>query len=182
VRLREIISRPEIDCSGRTVEIQMPDYFGGEKRRFLARCIVEKTTRDPLDVATVALRYEPAGGGQAASQQQNARIAFTDEEQKSADSLRPEVAREVAILNNRLAKERAVQLADEGRMKDCAAVLRGQASANAAMPAPLQPPGVAEENRELEAAAAEAESKGRLEKSSRKQIQYENWQDKYQKR
>ncbi|MDR3403154.1 MAG: VWA domain-containing protein [Chthoniobacter sp.] len=182
VRLREIIGRPEIDCSGRSVEIQLPEYFGGDKRRFLARCVVEKATSEPLDVAMVDLKYEATKGAKAAPQQQNAHISFTDEERKSEDSLRPDVAREVSVTNNRLAKEKAVRLADEGRSKDAADVLRGQAAANAAAPAPAQLPGVAEENRELEAAAAEVESKGSLGKSSRKQIQYENWQDKNQKR
>ncbi|MEP6670788.1 MAG: VWA domain-containing protein [Chthoniobacter sp.] len=182
VRLREIIGRPEIDCSGHTVQIQFPEYFGGDKRRFLARCVVEKAVSEPLDVAMVDLKYEATEGAKAAPQQQNARISFTDEERKSEDSLRPDVAKGVAILNNCLVKEKAVRLADEGRSKDAADLLRSQASINAAAPAPAQLPGVAEENRKLEAAAAEVESKGQLGKSSRKQIQYENWQDKNQKR
>jgi Ca-activated chloride channel family protein len=182
VRVREIMGRPEIDCSGRTVEIQLPEYFGGEKRRFLARCVVDKATPESLDVAAVDLKYESSSGAKEAQQPQNARISFTDEEQKSKDSLRPDVAQGVAILNNCLVKERAVKLADEGRAKDAAYLLRQQAQVNAALPAPAQLPGQAEENRKLEAAAAEVESKGALEKSSRKQIQYENWQDKNQKR
>jgi len=182
VRLREIIGRPEIDCSGRTVEIKLPEYFGGDKRRFLARCVAGKTTSEPLEIAMVDLRYESGAGEKTEPQQQNARIRFTDEERKSDASLRAEVAREVAITGNRLAKERAVQLADEGRGKDAAAVLRNQAIANAAAPAPMQLPGLAAENKKLEEAASEVESKGSLGKSSRKQIQFENWQDKYQKR
>jgi hypothetical protein len=182
VRLREIIGRPEIDCSGHTVEIQMPEYFGGDKRRFLARCVIEKAATEPLDVAMVDLKYESTEGARSASQQQNARVSFTEEARKSDESLRPDVAREVSVIGNRLAKEKAVRLADEGRSKDAAIVLRNQAAANAAAPKAVQLPGVAEENRKLEAAAAEVETKGTLEKASRKQIQYENWQDKYQKR
>lgn len=181
VRIREIIGRPEIDCSGRNVEISLPEYFGGDKRRFLARCAVEKPTNEPLEIAMVDLRYE-SEAGKAETQQQNARIKFTDEERTSDDSLRTDVAREVAITGNRLAKERAVRLADEGRIKDAADVLRRQAAANAALPAPMQLPDSAAENRKLEEAASEVESKGKLDKSSRKQIQFENWQDKYQKR
>ncbi len=181
VRIREIIGRPEIDCSGRSVEIKLPEYFGGDKRRFLARCVAEKATSEPLEVAMVDLRYE-SESGKAETQQQNAKIKFTDEERKSDDSLRVDVAREVAVMNNRLAKEKAVKLADEGRSKDAADVLRSQAAANAALPAPMQLPAAAAENRKLEEAASEVESKGNLGKSSRKQIQFENWQDKYQKR
>jgi Ca-activated chloride channel family protein len=182
VRIREIIGRPEIDCTGRSVEIQLPEYFGGDKRRFLARCVTEKATDEPLEIAAVDLRYETGSGEKAAGQQQNARVRFTDEERKSDASLRTEVAREVAVTKNRLAKELAVKLADEGRSKEAGAVLRQQAAANAPAPAPMQLPGLAAENRKLEEAASEVESKGRLEKSSRKQIQFENWQDKYQKR
>ncbi len=181
VRVREIIGRPDIDCSGRSVEIKLPDYFGGDKRRFLARCVAEEPTREPLEIAMVDLRYE-SESGEKASQQQNASIRFTEEETKAELSLRAEVAREVAIVTNRLAKELAVKLADEGRPKESAEVLRSQAGANAAAPAAQRLPEWAAENRELEKAAREVESKGQLDKSSRKQIQYENWQDKYQKR
>jgi Ca-activated chloride channel family protein len=181
VRIREIIGRPEIECGGRSVEISLPEYFGGEKRRFLARCEAERAGDTPLEVAMVDLRYE-SDSGRAAPQQQRAKIEFTDDEKKADESLRMEVGRNVAVARNRLAKELAVKLADEGRGKDAADVLRRQAAANAALPAPMQVPATATENRKLEEAASEVESKGRLGKSSRKQIQFENWQDKYQKR
>lgn len=109
-------------------------------------------------------------------------MKFTDEAPKSEASLRPEVAREVSVTGNRLAKERAVKLADEGRAKEAAEVLRHQAAANAAAPAPAQLPGLAEENRKLEAAADEISTAGQLGKSSRKAIQFENYKDKYQKK
>jgi len=181
VRLREIIGRPEIDCTGRTVEISLPEYFGGEKRRFLARCEADRATEAPLEVAMVDLRYD-SESGKAEPQQQSAKIEFTDDEKKSDGSVRVEVGRNVAVTKNRLAKELAVKLADEGRGKDAADVLRKQAAANAALPVPMQAPGTVAENRKLEEAATEVETKGSLGKSSRKQIQFENWQDKYQKR
>jgi len=181
VRIREIIGRPEIECGGRSVEISLPEYFGGEKRRFLARCEAERTDDAPLEVAMVDLRYE-SESGKAAPQQQSAKIEFTDDEKKADESVRVEVGRNVAVTKNRLAKELAVKLADEGRGKDAADVLRKQAAANAALPAPMQVPGAVAENRKLEEAASELESKGGFGKSSRKQIQFENWQDKYQKR
>ena len=43
--------------------------------------------------------------------------------------------------------ESAVKLADEGRSKDAADVLRDQAAKNAAAPAPLQLPGLANQKR-----------------------------------
>jgi hypothetical protein len=75
----------------------------------------------------------------------------------------------------------AVKLADEGKSKDAVALLRNQAAKNAAAPAPLQVPGVAEENRKLEEAAKDLDENGRLEKARRKSMQFENYADKYQK-
>ncbi len=182
VRLKEIIGQPEIACRGRSADIALPEYFGGDKRRFLVRCVVEEKASAQLEVASVDLRYEPAGGGRAEPQQQAAKIDFTDEEKKADATVRLEVVREVSITENRLAKERAVKLADAGDTKACADVLRDQVARNAALPAAAQLPGLALENRKLEEAAREVESRGQLGKDSRKQIQYENWQDKYQKR
>jgi Ca-activated chloride channel homolog len=182
VRIKEIIGQPEIECRGRSADIGLPEYFGGEKRRFLARCVVESKTTEPIEVAAVNLKYESVSGGSAEPQQQAANIRFTEEPQKSDATQRAEIAREVAIVDNRLAKERAVKLADEGRSKEAADVLRDQAAKNGSAPAALQLPGLAIENRKLEEAAREVESQGQLGKSTRKQVQYENWQDKYQKR
>lgn len=182
VKLKEIVGIPEVECRGRSAEISLPEYFGGDKRRFLLRCEVESKRTEPIDVAAVDLKYEPAGGGKAEPQQAAANVRFTDDEEKSKASLRAEITREVSIVGNRLAKERAVKLADEGRSKDAAEVLRSQAARNAAAPAPAQLPGLALENRKLEEAAQEVESQGQLGKATRKQVQYENWQDKYQKR
>jgi len=182
VRLKEIIGRPEIECRGRSADITLPEYFGGDKRRFLARCVVEEKASAPLAVALVDLKYEPTGGGSAEPQQQAANVTFTDEEKKADASQRMDVAREVSIAENRLAKERAVKLADEGKGQAAAGVLREQALRNSAAPAAAQVPGLALENGKLEEAAQEVESRGSLGKGSRKQMQYENWQDKYQKR
>ena len=95
--------------------------------------------------------------------------------------MRTEVARENNVVQNRLAKERAVQLADAGKSKDAVALLRDQAAKNAAAAPSVQVPGVAEENRKLEEAAKEMDSQGRLEKARRKSMQFENYADKYQK-
>jgi len=181
VRLREIVGRPEIECRGRTVEITLPELFGAEKRRFLARCTVDEKRREPLEVAAIQMDYETAEGKRAAEQAQTARVKFTEEAPESEASLRPEVAQEVSVARNRLAKEKAVKLADEGRPKEAAEVLRQQATANAAAPAAARLPALAEENRKLESTAAEITGSGQLSKSSRKAVQFDNYKDKYQK-
>ena len=182
VKLREILGHPEIKCDSRSADISMPEYFGSDKRRFLARCVVEAAHSEPLELASVALRYEEAATGMSSNQSQAATVKFTDDARKSDESLRNEIARDAAILKNRAAKELAVKLADEGRAKDASNVLRSQAAANAAAPAAAQIPNLAEENRKLEAYADDVAQQGTLSKASRKQVQYENWQDKNQKR
>jgi Ca-activated chloride channel family protein len=181
VHLKEIVGRPEIECKDRIAEIKMPELFGSEKRRFLVRCVTDAKTADALDAATVELNYATLSGGAGPSQRQSAKITLTDDEKKSDSSIRPEVAREHSVVQNRLAKELAVKLADEGKSKDAVALLRQQAAKNAAAAPAVQVPGVAEENRKLEEAARDLDANGRMEKARRKSMQYENYSDKYQK-
>ena len=182
VRIKEIIGLPEIECRGRSADISLPEYFGGDRRRFLVRCFVESKVAEPLEVAAVDLKYDAVSGAKAEPQQQCANIRFTDAAEKSAISQRAEIAREVAVAENALSKARAVKLADEGKGREAADVLRSQIATNAAAPDAVKLPGLATENRKLENAAKEVESQGQLGKATRKQVQYENWQDKYQKR
>src|SRR6266403_1176890 len=172
VHLKEIIGQPDIDCHDRTAEIKIPELFGSEKRRFLVRCVTDGKTADALEAATVELNYTTVKGDSAPAQKQAAKIAFTDDEKKSDSSVRAEVVREHSVVENRLAKEKAVKLADEGKAKDAAEVLRQQAAKNAAAPAPMQVPGVAEENRKLEEAAREMDSSGTIAKARRKAMQF----------
>lgn len=181
VHLKEIIGQPDIECRDRTAEIKIPELFGSEKRRFLVRCVADGKTAESLDAATVELNYSTMAGAVAPAQKKAAKIAFTDDEKKADSSVRAEVAREQSVVQNRLAKEKAVKLADEGKAKDAAAVLRKQAAQNAAAPAQMQVPGVAEENRKLEEAASEMDASGHIAKARRKSMQYENYADKYQK-
>ena len=182
VRLKEIIGRPDIEVRDRVAEITMPELFGAEKRRFLLRCIAEGETAVSIEAAQVELNYTALDGSTPPAQRQAATIAFTDDQQKADQSVRAEVAREHSVVQNRLAKELAVRLADEGKAKDAVAVLRRQAATNAAAPAQAQLPELADENRKLEAVASEIDTAGRMEKSRRKAMQYENYSDKYQKK
>jgi Ca-activated chloride channel family protein len=181
VRLKEIIGRPDIVCGDRVAEIKMPELFGSEKRRFLVRAVAETKTANEIEATAVELNYTTLAGDNAPAQRQAAKIAFTDDEKKAESSVRTEVAREHSVIQNRVAKETAVKLADEGKAKDAAELLRKQAVKNAAAPAPMQVPGVAEENRKLEEAAREMDTSGSIAKSRRKAMQFENYADKYQK-
>lgn len=101
---------------------------------------------------------------------------------ESESSIHPEVAKKLAITENRLDKEKAVLLADEGRGEEAAKVLRRRAFMNASLPIIAKSKLLEEENEGLAETAKELEEKKSLSSSSRKQIQYENYQDKYQKR
>jgi Ca-activated chloride channel family protein len=181
VRLKEIVGRPDIECHERVAEIKMPELFGSEKRRFLVRCLAEGKTADSIEPASVKLSYATIAGVQAPEQRQTIKVAFTDDEKKADASVRTEVAREQSVVENRVAKEQAVKLADEGKAKDAADLLRKQAAKNAAAPQQMQVPGVAEENRKLEEAAKEMDTSGSIAKARRKAMQFENYADKYQK-
>ena len=181
VRLKEIVGRPDIKCGDRVAEISMPELFGAEKRRFLVRCVAEERVADAIEAAQVELNYATAGGETAPAQRLAVKVNFTDDQKKADESIRPEVARENSVVQNRLAKELAVKLADEGKAKDAVAVLRKQAAVNAAAPAAAQVPAIAQENEKLEAAADELDARGGLDKARRKAMQFENFADKYQK-
>ena len=129
----------------------------------------------------VELNYATLTGDRAPAQRQAAKIAFTDDQKKADASIQVEVARENSVVQNRLAKEMAVKLADEGKTKDAVACFVRKPLKNVAAPAPQQVPGVEKENRKLEEAASEIDADGRLDKSRRKAMQFENYADKYQK-
>ncbi len=182
VRLREILGHPEIGCSPRRAEIALPEIFGAEQRLFHVRCTVDETAAESLPLASVALHYEDTASKQRLSRDGAATIRLTDDAGKADASIQDAIAQKVAVLRNRLDKEEAVRLADEGRPKEAATLLRQRAIANSAAPAPQQMRGVTEENRKLEGFADELTTRGTLGKDSRKQAQFENYQDKYQKR
>ena len=66
--------------------------------------------------------------------------------------------------------------------REAAELLKSQAAANAAAPAPAKIPNIEKENRALTESADELAGGSRMSSSRRKQMQYENWQDKNQKR
>ncbi len=181
VRIREIIGHPEVKCEGRSAEISMSEYFGADKRRFIARCAFDAPRHETAEAAAVTLRYEDVSSGSSGKLDGWAKVKFTDDEKVSNESQRAEIAKHISVLENRAAKELAVKLADDGKAKEAAVVLRNQAAKNEAAAPAAQIPNLAEENSKLESSAAEIASQGTLSKSSRKQVQYENWQDKYQK-
>jgi Ca-activated chloride channel family protein len=182
VCVREIVGHPEIKCEERAAEISLPELFGSEHRLFHLRCHLDEAGADTVALANVALTYEDEAMKKRASQTGSATVQVTDDEKKSIESIRDETARNVAVLQNRLDKETAVRLADAGRPKEAAAVLEQRAYGNAQAPVSQQVPDLAGENRKLQTWADELKSKGNLGNTSRKAAQWENYQDRYQKK
>jgi Ca-activated chloride channel family protein len=182
VRLREVLGHPEISCKDRSAEIVLPELFGSEHRLFHLRCAIEETSAESLPLAMVALNYEDTASKQRQSQNRTATVRLTDDSKQSDESIQNEIVKNVGVVQNRLDKEAAVKLADEGRAKEAAELLRRRAVSNAAAPAARQMPGMAAENKKLEGLADELSTSGALQKSSRKAAQWDNYQDKYQKK
>lgn len=181
VRLRGVIGRPDIHVDERTGEIDLPELFGDEQRLFHLRCSFDAPNAATLPVASVTLTYEDTAAKTRESQNQNVSVRVTDDASESARTVQDSVAQNVAVLQNRIDKEEAIRLADAGKAKDAAALLRKRATDNAAAPAPQQLPNVAAENQKLGALADELSSRGSLGNLSRKSAQYDNYNAKFQK-
>ena len=101
---------------------------------------------------------------------------------QSDESVRNAVAQNINVLQNRLDKEAAVRLADAGRANEAAQLLRQRAAANSAAPSAQQMPGLSAENQKLDSLADELKRNGSLQNTSRKAAQWDNYQDKYQRK
>jgi Ca-activated chloride channel family protein len=182
VRLRDVLGHPEIACKERNVEIILPELFGAEQRLYHLRCALDESSAESLPLATAALSYEDTASKKRQTQNQSTVVRLTDDQRKADDSIQNDIAKNVAVLQNRIDKETAVRLADEGRAKEAATLLRQRAVTNAAAPAAQQMPGASAENQKLEGLAEELATRGSLGKASRKAAQYDNYRDKYQKK
>lgn len=181
VSIREIIGQPEIKHSGRVAELQIPEYFASDRRQLLVRCAIEDTTAVNMRVAHTRLAYQDSDTGREVEVTSDTEVRLVDDERTSAASVRNDVASNVASVRNRLDKEAAVALADKGDAKSAAELLKSRIAANVQLPESQQMRGVTEENRKLQQTVQELEARGALGKTSRKQVQYENWKGKYQK-
>ncbi len=182
VRLREMVGHPGIACQERSAEIVLPEVSGSEQRLFHLRCTVDDTAAATATLADATLDYEDAASNAQQSRRAVAEVRFTDDAHQSDESVRNEVAQNVNVLQNRLDKEAAIRLADAGRARDAADLLHRRAAANSAAPAAQQMPGYTAENRKLDSLADELTKNGNLQNTSRKAAQWDNYQDKYQRK
>ncbi len=111
-----------------------------------------------------------------------ARVVLVEDMVESDKSVDADTLQKAAVAGNRIAKEKALEAADAGRHEEAASLLSRQRSFNASLPQAAQSELLAEENKALEAYERELKQDGNLGKENRKKLQYENYQDKYQKR
>jgi len=168
--------------NGRLV-IELDDFFGGRTRRFLIECDLPETAAAQLELGRAELVYQDAATGKTAQTTAHPVIRKSDDEEAVRKSEDLAVTANLAIVDNRLSKEKAVKLAEEGKPDAAAKVLRSQRERNALLPEPVATKAkIAREQDTLEETARELEQTQELGVASGKRLKYENYQDKYQKR
>jgi len=177
----EIIGHPEVIFKGQSAVIVLSGIYSEQNRYFFLRC-QSGQKRESSDVVQVKMVYDDESTGSSRNLDASAKVTFTGSTVESEKSIEPEVAKKLAITRNSLAKDEAIRLADAGKPKEAAEVLSKQASVNSGLPAAAKSDQLDIENKKLETRSAELKSSGSFSKSSRKEVQYENFQDKYQKR
>ncbi len=178
----EVLGEDGAAFEGRTLRIPVEDLSSGQTRRFLVSCRVPEDARESIRLGTVELACVDSATGETLRDEQSATVRVAATREEADQTLSRDVASNTAVLRNRLAKEKAVALADEGRAGDAAEVLRQQAGVNAALPAAAKSAALDAEADVLERAAEELSTSGGFSKPGRKAIQYQNYQDKKQKR
>ncbi|MDR0533787.1 MAG: VWA domain-containing protein [Verrucomicrobiales bacterium] len=178
----EIIGRPEVRFEKNCATLSLGEFYAEQRKNFLVRCkIVKASKNDQMDVANVQVNYRDE---QSASEKQSSSLAsvkFTKDQAKADGSLNTEVSKQVAWFNNVQARQQAFDLAEQGKAKEAAQVLRQQAVANAALPAAVQSEKLMKDNASLNATANTLEEKQSLDSSSRKAFQFDNYNLKEQK-
>lgn len=174
-----VIGESGYSFSGQTVRIPLNELFSSQTRRFLISCKPPTDRGQEIEVARVELNYERADG-KAGRDAQVVKVQVSEDKTAVEKSVQSEVAAQVAVTENRLAKEEAVKLADSGKNNEAAAVLIRQAEKNASLPAAAQSSLLDKDNAFLKMKAQELQNSGALSKSSRKEIQYQNFLDRKQ--
>lgn len=181
IAAKGVLGEEKLKFEGNRLEIPLGEVSSGQKRSFLLGLKVPAGQESDLRLADLKIVYDDEKQ-QARELTAQAQVSRTEDAEASSQSINAEVIASAAIVDNRLAKEKAVALADAGRAKEAAEVLRGQAAINAALPAPARSDVITQDQDALLLRASELDSRGALSKQSRKRIQYENYQDKTQKR
>jgi Ca-activated chloride channel family protein len=177
----EVLGHPEIKFYGNKAVITLGELYGLQTRDFIVRCRVQQSGDEALKVAAIQLAYRDEQAGAQRQTNRSVSVKRTAVEQKISESQNREVSEKIAVTNNVIAREHALKLADEGKIREAAATLRQQAENNAAAGNRFSNEMLNQESDALDRAAAELESDGGFSPAARKAFQFQNYEQKNQK-
>jgi Ca-activated chloride channel homolog len=171
-----------IECIGRDARIadgivtaDLNQLYGGQEKYLLVRTeLAPGRDGESRPLADAEVAYEDVTSRRAAQVTASGRIRFSRDAREVAASVNVPVAREYNLNVNALEMERAVKLADEGKKKEAAKVMRRSADQLKAAAQALSAPELEVHARRQDKRAEAVEDRG-LEKASRKSIVTENF-------
>ncbi len=128
VRPVKILNREGVIRDGE-IRIDLNNVYSLQDRYFLIEVEVPETAvGQKLDVADVSVSYLNMASSRQSSLSGSARAVASRDEREIARAKNDDVVEKVAIQNSVLANERAVQLRDEGKVKEAKELLRTTAA------------------------------------------------------
>lgn len=176
-----VIGHPGVQFSKNRAELTLSEYYAAQQRNFLIRCRVPEADSSKLELARVQVVYRDEVAGKERDTRSAGYVQITQDKKKSEKSTNGAVAKLTSWFRNVSVREKALALADEGKTREAAQVLRQQAAYNNALPAVAKDEKLMKDNDRLLSSASELEERGRFDKRSRKAFQYENYNQKKQK-
>jgi len=178
----EVVGYPEFRPRGRTLEITLPEIAQQQERYFLVRGNLSGQKAGEVRIARAQASYVDLDARERNCAPQDLTVATERSETKVLANVRTDVRAEYNRQQALETRDAAIKLADKGLVKEAVSRLRSMASMNLSQSKELNAPKLAEEAASLEAQAAQLESDGAFTNSSRKSIQYDNYQKMNQKR
>jgi Ca-activated chloride channel family protein len=176
-----VIGHPGVHFNKNRAELTLSEYYASQERNFLVRCRVPKAESSKIELARVQLTYRDEVAGQDRDASSAGYVQITQDQKKSDKSINGAVAKLNSWFRNVSVREKALALADEGKSKEAAQVLRQQADYNEALPEVAKDEKLMKDNDRLLSSAEELEQQGRFDKRSRKVFQYDSYNQKKQK-
>lgn len=164
------------------LEIPLDDLFAGQTRRFLIDCTLPDEKPERLAVATTQLVYHDARTGERQETSRKAEAETTDDLAAAEKSQDLTVMANRVTVENRIAKEEAMKLLDDGDSEAAQQVLRSRYEVNQTLPAAVAGAARIDEAQDfLSATQRRLAEEGDLSKADKKAIKYRNYQEKYQR-
>ncbi|MEM7304141.1 MAG: VWA domain-containing protein [Pseudomonadota bacterium] len=177
----EVVGYPDVDFQTNRAEVMLSEYYASQQRNILVRCRVPETRKPKIELAQVNLQFQDEIAGVQRDLESQGFVKTTQDQKQSDLSINGAVAKLSSWFRNVQVREEALLLADQGKAKEAAEVLRAQAAYNRDLPAIAQDEKLLEDNKRLLSSAEELEREGAFDKRSRKSFQYDNYKQKKQK-